>query len=198
MSLLVPTLIRNAICEALKAANIAGVGNHVYSGRTIKGFPHEGPYISIYANDTNFDNDSSYDGRIYSAVTDVSVDIVVQGDMVQIMRGIASRTVIDVETQMDTIADKVLKTLLYAGMDDKRNLQINTENTLFLTRCERILDGDGEKNKGVYSMSFDVRWSMQVPFEPCENACNEIDNRLNVPEGDSQKDIQWLIPLAAL
>lgn len=193
-NLLVPKYIRDAITEQLKAARIPGVLDKVYSGRVDKGWPNEGPYILVYVNSSSF-NDSSYQNQFYTAESSVYVDIVVQGTVLQVVNNVRKK--VDVEEQMDILSNHVVNALFYPGMSDKFALKIPTENSILLERMESILDGDGERKKGCQQISLRVQWGVQLPSGECENECREIANTLNVPGGDEEKDIKWVIPLEA-
>lgn len=194
-SVLAQKHIRDAITEQLKSANIPGVTNKVFSGRVDKGWPKEGPYIYVFVDSTNF-TDNSYQNRFYTAETSVSVVIVVQGAVIQVDGPLRKK--VDVEDQMDVIADKVVNALFYPGMSEEFALKIPEQNSIRLDGMESSLNGDGEVKKGYQSISLAIQWGLELPTGDCEVECREIANTLNVAGGEKEKDIKWVIPLEAI
>ena len=195
-NVLAPKHIRDAITAQLQAACIPGVKEKVFSGRVDKGWPHEGPYIVVIASNTNFDNGSNYTNGIYSAETSVQIVVVVQGSILQVVG--PKRERIDVEDQLDVLSNAVVNALFYPGMSSEHALKIAEQNNIRLEGIESILNGDGEVKKGQSTISLQVAWSVELPSGDCEDACDEIQNTLNVAGGDETKNIVWLTPLEAL
>ena len=70
--------LRANIVQALKTANIDGIGQNVFSARQERAWPEESGFICVYTPSTNFD-DKRTSPRFYYATGDVYVDIYGRG-----------------------------------------------------------------------------------------------------------------------
>lgn len=183
--------IRHEFVRILKAAAIPGVLDKVYESRAERGFPSEGPFISVYTNNHNFD-DQGTSPVVYKIETSVIVDIIVQGPVVQVLPT-GARNRINVDDQMDVLTDKVINALLYAPVPARGPLNIGTDHFVRLGSVVNTLNGQGETDKACQRLTFTVTWECALPDGGPENDMNVIHNELDTSDGDGSKKMVWEI-----
>lgn len=71
-------LLRHAVVDAIKSADIEGIGDNVFEARKENAWPEEGCFVVVYTDSSKFD-DKRTSPKTYFSSTDVTVDVVCQG-----------------------------------------------------------------------------------------------------------------------
>lgn len=190
MSFLRPLYIRDAIADVIKDAEIPGVLDNVFVGRSQNGWPEEGPFISVYTRDMDFGKDSPSD-ESYHVTCQVRIEIYAKGPVYQ--REGNDVVEINVDDQLDIIANYVASSIFRKGNDFKRAIQCGFDNYIELVRTAKNVDGSGEKVSGCIVMSLDIHYYDEVLYGDSPVYLDEIKNTLNVRGGDASKNIEWII-----
>ena len=159
--------LRLAVCEKLKAANLPFIGNDVFCNRAEKAWPQEKAFLSVYVQQSSFDN-QDIQPEIYKVETDVVVDVVVQGP----------QELDDEEFQIDDLFDVISSNvvdLLTSYPRPKFLVENQVAASDFTLRSfSDEINGEGETDKGTRKITFNAVWY----FEPVTR--NEALNDLEV------------------
>lgn len=159
--------IRMAVADKLKTANLPFIGGDVYCNRAEKAWPQEKALLSVYVQQSSFDN-QDIQPEIYKVETDVVVDVVVQGSQE-----------LDGETfQIDDLFD-IISSNVVDLLTSYPRPKFLVENQVFasgftLRSFADEINGGGETDKGTRKITFSAVWY----FEPITR--NETLNDLEV------------------
>lgn len=159
--------IRMAVCEKLKEANLPFIGEDVFCNRAEKAWPQEKAFLSVYVQQSSFDN-QDIQPEIYKVETDVVVDVVVQGS--QELDG----ETFAIDDLFDIISSNVVD-LLTSYPRPKWFVEDQLAASDFTLRSfSDEINGEGETDKGTRKITFSAVWY----FEPVTR--NESLNDLEV------------------
>lgn len=182
--------IRHEFVRLIKAANIPGVLGKVFESRSERGWPAEGPFISVYTNSHSFD-DQATSPVIYKVETTVVVDIIVQGPVFQVTA--SGRTRIDVDDQMDQLSNYVLNSIFYAPAPSSGPLNIGVDHFVRLSSVSNTLNGEGETPRACQRITFAVTWDCPMPDGGPDMDFQKIHNELDVSGSDGANKMVWEI-----
>lgn len=183
--------IRHEFVRIIKAANIPGVTDKVYESRAERGWPAEGPFISVYTNNHSFD-DQGTSPVVYEIKTTVIVDIIVQGPVMQVLPN-GQREKLGVDDQMDVLTDEVINALLYAPVPSSGPLKIGVDHFVRLNSVANTLNGQGETDKACQRLTFTVTWECALPDGCPEDGLEVMHNELDTSDGDGKNKMVWEI-----
>lgn len=180
--------IRYAVVNALKTANLPGVGGNVFASRTTKAWPEEGAFICVYTNDSNFDN-GTQSCTDYKVETELSIEIICRDLAYQkTSSGIVE---ISIDDQMDILSDLVLKTIFPDGVDLNKVFDIDVNNYATVKSIQNNFGNDSGDAIGSSIVNLSVTWWLEIASGECENELRSIYNELNVRGGEDSKKITW-------
>ena len=159
--------IRMAVADKLKTANLPFIGGDVYCNRAEKAWPQEKAFLSVYVQQSSFDN-QDIQPEIYKVETDVVVDVVVQGP--QELDG----ETFQIDDLFDIISSNVVDLLTsYPRPKWLVDNQLASSDFMLRSFADEI-NGGGETDKGTRKITFSAVWY----FEPITR--NETLNDLEV------------------
>lgn len=147
---------RASIVDALKTANISGIGNNVFSARLERAWPEESAYICVYTPNTQFD-DKRTSPRFYFAKGDLVIDIYARAASTE---SDDPSTIYDVNDFLDDTSRAVVEALQPV---EKRIGPFNgLVKNLVLRSFSNNLGEKGEILRGCQRITFDVEYTTVV------------------------------------
>lgn len=148
--------LRANVVQALKSANIDGIGQNVFSARQERAWPEESGFICVYTPSTNFD-DKRTSPRFYFVTGELVVDVYGRG---AVDDSDDQSEIYDVNDFLDDVAKAVANALQpierrtgpYSGLVKRLVLKSITNN----------LSNAGEAERGSQRIVFGVEYAVTI------------------------------------
>lgn len=148
--------LRSNIVQALKAADIDGIGQNVFSARQEKAWPEESGFICVYTPNTNFD-DKRTSPRFYFASGDVYVDIYGRGSTIE---NNDSPEVYDVNDFLDDVSKAVVEAL--QPLERRVGPYSGLVKRIVVKSFSNNLSSNGETERGSQRIVFSVEYAVTI------------------------------------
>lgn len=179
--------LRANIVQALKSANINGIGQNVFSARKEKAWPEESGFICVYTPTTNFD-DKRTSPRFYFVTGDVYVDVYGKGATEN--PDDDSSEVYDVNDFLDDVSKDVVDAL--QPIERRVGPFSGLVKRLVVKSFSNNLSNAGETERGSNRIVFNVEYAVTITtggpadlFCKAENTLTMGGNAKNKMEFDT-------------
>ena len=173
--------LRASVVRTLKAANIAGIGQNVFSARQERAWKEESGFICVYTPETNFD-DKRTSPRFYFVTGDLVVDVYGRG-AVDVPDD--SSEIYDVNDFLDDTAKAVADAL--QPIERRVGPYSGLVKRLVLKSIVNNLSSAGEAERGNQRMVFNVEYAVTITIGgPVDNFV-KAENTLTMGSGTGNK-----------
>lgn len=149
--------LRSSIVQALKSANIDGIGQNVFSARQEKAWPEESGFICVYTPSTNFD-DKRTSPRFYFVTGDVYVDVYGKGSTEE--PDDKSSEIYDVNDFLDDVSKAVVEAL--QPIERRVGPFSGLVKRLVVKSYSNNLSSAGETDRGSNRIVFNVEYAVTI------------------------------------
>ena len=174
--------LRSSIVAALKAANITGIGNNVYSSRMESAWPEEESFVVVYIPSISFD-DGRTSPRYYKSNATVNIDVYARS-----YTNAESGTI----TSMDGVAD-FLDDTAKAIVDAMQPIEKSVGpyeglvKRLVLKSWANNLSEKGEAERGSMRITFEADFAVTVTYGGPKDNFVKAENTLTMGSGTGNK-----------
>ena len=148
--------LRASIVQVLKAANINGIGQNVFSARQERAWPEESGFLCVYTPNTNFD-DKRTSPRFYYVTGDVYVDVYGRGST---ETPDDSSEIYDVNNFLDDVSKAVVDAL--QPLERRAGPFSGIVKRLVVKSFSNNLSSAGETDRGSNRIVFSVEYAVTI------------------------------------
>lgn len=174
--------LRSSIVAALKAANITGIGNNVYSSRMESAWPEEESFVVVYIPSISFD-DGRTSPRYYKSTATINIDVYARSYV-----NAESGTI----TSMDGVADfldDTAKAIVEAMQPIEKSVgpYEGLVKRLVLKSWANNLSEKGEAERGSMRITFEADFVVTVTYGGPTDNFVKAENTLTMGSGTGNK-----------
>lgn len=169
--------LRASVVQTLKTANIAGVGQNVFSARKERAWPEESGFICVYTPESNFD-DKRTSPRFYFVTGDLVVDVYGRG-AVDVPDD--SSEIYDVNDFLDDTAKAVADAL--QPLEQRVGPYSGIVKRLVLKSITNNLSSSGEAERGNQRIVFNVEYAVTITVGGPKDDFVKAKNTLKMGSG---------------